>query len=141
MNTHEKFEACMRLAEFSATRHDGRRDYEWKVTLGLWAALVAGIAKFRGETLPTLLGPLSVLSYAFIWLRGIWVANETDKQLSRHYRSQAEKVLVAPTHSIAARKVRIPWYCWSFGFLFDWSMLFQLIATVALVLLAYLFIR
>ena len=46
MDRDEKinFDALMALADFRLKRIFNRRDYEWKVTLGLWALLAAGIA-------------------------------------------------------------------------------------------------
>jgi hypothetical protein len=141
MGELDKFDACLRLAEFGASRHNGRREYEWKVTLGLWAAIVTGIATFRGAALPPRLGLAVVLLYGFLWLRGVWVANAKDKHLSLHYLKQAQELLVSPTYTVERENFAIPWYEWSFGFLSDWSMLFQLLATVGLVRLAYLFIH
>jgi|SRR2546421_6893355 len=141
MTPYERFEACTRLAEFGATRHDGRREYEWKVTLGLWAAIVAGIATFRGQPLPTWLGYVTIVAFAFLWLRGVWVANEKDKTLSIHYRREAEQIIREPTHAVASFTDTMPWYKHAFGFLLDWSMLFQVVTTSGLLKLAYLFIR
>src|SRR3990172_3969136 len=107
MTPAEKLAACMRLAEFAATRHDGRREYEWKVTLGLWGAIIAAIATFRGESLPSWLGPLTLLIFSFVWLRGVWVANEKDKALFIHYRTQAERLLTHPSHHVEIALVTI----------------------------------
>jgi len=141
LTPHERFEACMKLAEFGATRHDGRREYEWKVTLGLWAAVVAGIATFRGQPLPRWLGYVTIIVFAFLWLRGIWVANEKDKTLSIHYRREAEELLKKPAHAVTSFTLTLPWYKQAFGFLLDWSMLFQIATTIGLLKLAYLFIK
>ena len=142
MTPHERFEACMKLAEFGASRHDGRREYEWKVTLGLWAVIVAAIATFHGQTLPKWLGYVTIFVFAFLWLRGVWVSNEKDKTLSLHYRRQAEQLLTnsSPTSEVSFTST-IPWYKQAFGFLFDWSMLFQLVTTIGLLKLAYLFVK
>ena len=140
MNPHERFEAYIKLAEFGASRHDGRREYEWKVTLGLWAAIVAGIATFRGQPLPWWVGPLTILMYGFLWLRGIWVSNEKDKRLSLYYRQQAEKIL-GHGPDIIRPLVEMGRWQWVFGFLGDWSMLFQLATTAVLLRLADLFIK
>ncbi len=142
MTPHERFEACMKLAEFGASRHDGRREYEWKVTLGLWAVIVAAIATFHGQVLPKWLGYVTIFVFAFLWLRGVWVSNQKDKTLSLHYRQQAEQLLTNPMPSKEAPFTgTIPWHQQAFGFLFDWSMLFQLVTTIGLVKLAYLFIK
>jgi hypothetical protein len=141
MTAHEKFDSCIKLAEFGAARHDGRREYEWKVTLGLWGAIVAGIATVRGQPLPGWVGYATVLAFSFLWLRGIWVANEKDKRLSIHYREQAEAVLREDGQKVAEFKLALPWYKQLFGFLLDWSMVFQIATTAGLVLLAYAFIK
>lgn len=86
MQPEQMIEACMKQAEFSAGRHDARRQYEWKVSLGLWAAILGSIGVLKGRTIPWWICALVAVFYAGFWLRGIWVANENDKRRVEHFR-------------------------------------------------------
>jgi len=140
----EKVEACMKQADYFAARFDGRREVEWKITLGFWVAILASIEILKGKLqdwwIP-LVGAILIFGFSVFWLRGIWVAHENDKRQSFHFRSEAEKVLLDPNHSIQPTPGCVRgWRRW-FGFLLDWSMLFQLVTTLILLFLAYKFSR
>jgi len=49
MTQKDKFDACMKIAEYAVKNFHGRREFEWKVTLGFWALLVASIAFVRNR--------------------------------------------------------------------------------------------
>ena len=129
------------LANLAATRHDERRRYEWKVSFAFWALLVGAILEARDLIIdaPLSIGICTVFLYAFIWLRGVWIANQNDKALCDHFRDQALAKLSSNNHEIAtipgklsSRSVKY-WV----GFLSDWAMLFHLLVTIALVTVAY----
>ena len=141
MTDSERIDACMKQADFAFKLFDGRRTYEWKVTLGLWAMILASIAVLKGQPLPIWVGPVIVIVYASFWVRGTWVANENDKQMAIHFRTHAEKILLNPKHEVTPSPGKIQGVRWLFGFLFDWSRIFQLVTTIILVMLAYKFIQ
>src|SRR4051812_12634919 len=43
MNDYERFEAFMKLADFRAMRWQVRRQVEWRISLGLWALMIASV--------------------------------------------------------------------------------------------------
>lgn len=137
MNEKERFDACMQQANYGAGRHDGRRDYEWKVTLGLWA-LIAGAAIYQdrwSQRLPLwalfVICALILGAYGYLWLYPLWKENAIDQAVANHFRVQAARILQDPNHSatdLDFDKVDI-----SFStFLSDWSMRFQLVGTALL---------
>jgi hypothetical protein len=140
MDTKDTIEACMKQAEYYANLHDHRREYEWKITLGFWAAILASIQVMKGKDVEWWVGLILLLGYSFLWLRGIWVANENDKSRARHFRQHAEMLLLDPTHRLSPSPGRVSGGRIVFGFLGDWSMLFQMAATAVLLFLAYRFI-
>lgn len=142
MNDKERFEACIELAKFSAQRHDARREYEWKVTLGFWALTVAGIAT-RPEwpiSVPWWIAPALSLSAFLIYVRGwlypLWAANEHDKARYFRFRRNAESILRNPALNLTLpqeegqqpqeSEEKEPAIDTSFcRFYEDWSMRFQ----------------
>ncbi len=48
MKTEDKFKYCMELATYWTSRHDVRRQFEWKIILGFWG-IIAAATKFLGE--------------------------------------------------------------------------------------------
>jgi len=133
----DRFDAYMRLAEFSALKHDRRRQFEWKVSLGYWGVLVVGIAYLHVLTVPKwiliALVWLSAILFAFGWLRGIWVASTTDRMWSDYYMHEAEGVIDCE----AKRQQKPqPIVCLksAFGFLSHWGTIFQFGTTVFLAL-------
>jgi hypothetical protein len=79
-----KVDQYTKLAEFYIARFDGRREFEWKVTLGLWGAILGSIA-ILGDTITQL--PVWVLCIFaalvifghLLWLHYNWRANRIDK--------------------------------------------------------------
>ena len=88
----DRFEALMRLAEFSTSRVDKRREFEWKVTLGFWGVIVLACQSDlprNGITLVTAL--LVLVLYSFGWLaplmrRNLW---DTDEAFAMRNRAAA----------------------------------------------------
>ena len=131
-------EALIELAKLSASRHDERRKYEWKVSFAFWALLIGAIIKKEDlclQGINVLFGILIGALYAFLWLRGVWVANKNDKNLSDHFRDEAVAKLQQPTSPISSPpgKIRFFSFRYWFGFFLDWAMLFHLIVTVVLI--------
>ena len=134
----ERFDACMQLAVFWSGRHDGRRQYEWKVMLAVWALELWAVMYLKRDWLPMLVVPLAVVGYVFLWIRAIWVANENDKRMARHFEFQAEAILSNPDHMLRPRPDWVRGSQKYVGFLRDWAMLFQIIVSVFLAALVYL---
>jgi len=132
----------MKQADFCAGRHDARREYEWKVTLGFWALILGAIAFLKnyiseGHKIDWRLIPIIGVGYAFLWLRGVWVANKNDQLRAFHFRDAAEQTLLDANYKLLASPVKVCGFKKWFGFLFDWAMQFQLFVTVFLLIVAY----
>ncbi|HEY6936361.1 MAG TPA: hypothetical protein VI424_04380, partial [Terriglobales bacterium] len=135
-------EGYLRLSELSAKLFEGRRQYEWKVTLAFWALIVAATKYLEGKTLPLFLYFLVPIAFGFVWLRGVYVANENDKRMMYSYRD-AVQLLLDPTYVVPVRQVKItPLTCeWWLGFLLSWGTFFEFATSVLLVWIAHRFIR
>jgi len=134
-----RFEQAMKLAEFWWNRYTARLQYEWKVSLGVWGLLAAGATFLLDKNIPHLcwIAAAIVGGHAF-WLAGVWTANERDKIQSTHWAGQASVVLNKPGHT-PSLPAKATLFCWrSFGFLWNWSMIFQLGTTVILVVIDYI---
>jgi len=147
MGDVSKFDACMKIAEYAANNFHGRREYEWKVTLGFWALLAAAIAFVQhdpnglaAKAIPHWFVPASVIGFAFLWRRPTWVANENDKSMAHHFLFEAERIIHDPnyTPSYHPLKITIISVKWWIGFLSDWSPWFQLVTTGFLAAILYL---
>jgi hypothetical protein len=148
MKDKERFDACMEIAKYGSNNFHGRRNFEWKVTLGYWALLAAAVAFVKQnptwiEQRPYLLwfAPISVLGFIVFWLRGIWVANANDKALGNHFLFEAEKIIHNPDHMPETHPAKITGCRLFIGFLKDWSAWFQIITTGFLALILYLAAR
>lgn len=133
---------CIELAKFAADRHDKRRQYEWKISFAFWALIVGAIFKKAelGEIILPWHGGLLVALYAFVWLRGLHVANENDKRLSDYFRAQAEAYLSNTNHTLQPAPGKISARTLEFwlGFLGKWAMQFHLLVTGLLVYLYFI---
>lgn len=140
MTDAELHRACMEQAELAFKMHDGRRSYEWKVTLGIWAVMATAMVKH--VELPAAIWVVSVLFYGMFWLRPVWVSNDNNKRRYRYFQQLAVDVMtgirpaaISPPESHPQRG-RAFW----FGFLTDWAMIFQLTATALLALTTALYV-
>jgi len=139
IESRDRVEAYLRLAELSEKLFDGRRQYEWKVTLGFWALLAAAINLHPKTPLPPLLYVAVSLAFGFVWLRGVFVAHENDKRMMYFYRDAAQALLRDPTSEVGKPKDRISLLTceWWLGFLFSWGTFFEFATSVLLVWIAY----
>jgi len=104
----EKIELCLKLADFGALKHERRRQFEWKVSVGYWA-LLATLAYALAQSLIKLSVPLalifvwiSLVGYGF-WLSGVFRSNTADKSMSDHYLFEAERLLLNEDHEMERR--------------------------------------
>lgn len=127
----EKFEALMKIADFSIKQSNERRDYSWKITFGFWGAIIGSISvisPYRDKNLLCaiiFLGLFAIALHVF-WLYGVFVADQKDKNLAFETRNRAIKMLnIEPPKDESNR-----------GFLGDWSAQFQMAVTFFLVIVA-----
>jgi len=133
----DEIELCMKQAEYFARRWDGRRNFEWRMSLAIWAILAAGI-----RFLPELHNfrwwlPLVPVLLHSLWVYGIWKANWIDKEQGRYFQDHAQKFLMHPGQPVhwdhlpdkvpGPTRLKRVWM-----FLNDWSMQFQLLTTTVL---------
>ena len=135
-----KADSLIELAKLAATRHDERRKYEWKVSFAFWAIIIGAIAKKSSLIfICPWLGITVVVLYAFLWLRGVWVANDNNKRESRHFIDEPLNSLRDPNYRPLDPPPRWGWrnlQFW-FGFLMDWALLFHLAVTIGMVMIFF----
>lgn len=142
LSPKEKFDACMKLADFFRELWESRRGYEWKIAFGLWGLLAAATVTLRGRGgLPGYMVVVIVLVFEFGWLWNLWDRSDKEKKAGKHYRAQAEEIMIDPSHEVALYdwKEQSPFRAKIWEFATDWSMQFQLIVTLLLALAAYHF--
>jgi len=141
MDQHALYDACMRQAEFLAGRWDRRRTDEWKTTVSVWALLVGGIYVVKNplahgiwwKLLAVMLAV--VIGYIWMWLRPVWKANDLEKTMGRFYRDQADAVMrgadrIADLNDELSKSR--PSFC------DDWSMRFQMLSLLVLLILFFI---
>ena len=133
MTAKQQFDACMKLADFGAARWDARRQYEWRLSLGVWALLAAAIGTLRVETLPVWVGILA-LSLYFWWLLNLWQRNKWERRLMWNFVFEAQRICLK--YDIKGVEREEPLGAQSF--IRDWSAQFQFGATFLLIVLVYL---
>lgn len=139
----ERFDAYVKLAEFWVSRHDARREYEWKVSLGVWGVLVAAIhySADAKRIFPSSLCVLTltlIIAFLFFWLTWLfplWKRNHSDKEKGFHYVYEGQQILSDPNHIAALPDLtKIKADSAFGGFVWDWSMFFQAVTTIALLI-------
>ena len=125
----------LELAKFVKDRLHNRQSYEWKITLGFWAALVASSWKdvsFSAVSISAGWWAVAWLAFVFMWLRGVSVSNENDRkrieELFKHATGVKTGGYCDPT-AISCSKARF----W-FGFWGNWSTQFQAMATLGIMM-------
>lgn len=141
LSAKEKFDACMKLAEYFLEMWESRRGFEWKIAFGLWTLLGAATVTLRGKGgLSLYMVVTIVLVFEFGWLWNLWSRSDTEKRAGKHYRDQAEQMMKNRAQSIvpfAYEERPFRHKIWEFAK--DWSMQFQLIVTALLAWAAYHF--
>lgn len=141
MTKSEKVESCMKQAQFAYNMHNNRRQYEWKITIGLWAIILTTIIK--EIHLCPFIWILIVLGYAFLWLKPVWVANENNKNWYDHFMWQAVNLLIDDNFQIEEPPPKITGWHLYYKFLnpkrSGWAMFFQFIVTIFLIYITYKF--
>jgi hypothetical protein len=133
----DRIDGFMKIAEYWASRHDGRREFEWKVALGWWGLLALAIYYVHSSFLSHLrlwkyvvVAGLAVVLLLFLfvrfWLHPLWKANKFDKDKSYDAVRRAEALLnpaLQPEPNETDQSQR---------FSKDWSMRFQCLTTLVL---------
>ena len=139
----EDFGEWMQLADFYAKRHDQRRNFEWKITLGFWAAIFGSSYKhFSLHNFAFEYWPLALLFFTAFWLYGTWFANHQDK---KKWVFAIRSATCTTSDGSREKDGRNPFTtkesCWSLDaigeFLLDWARLFQILATASIMWIAW----
>lgn len=128
----------MKVAKYWASRHDGRREFEWKVAFGWWGLIVLAIHYVHScflNSLPIwlyvviagLVASMLLFFFIFMWLYPLWKANDFDKKKSIGAVRCAEAIL-GLTQSNLGEADNSP------TFAKDWSMQFQAVTTGVLLI-------
>jgi hypothetical protein len=89
-----RFDALMQLVDHRMKRVVSRRDHEWKVTIGLWALLGAGLLQLRTEHIWFLVGGLVILVVVHVmWTLAHQIHSREDIEIGFHYHDRAVEVL------------------------------------------------
>lgn len=135
MESDPNIKACLDLAAFSAGRFDARRDFEWKVTVGVWTVLAVSVGFSYGKafTIPWWFIPAVTSLHAF-WVRGVYVGNQNDIKKAYHFREQAELCLLNSDHKVTPSPTLIKRFSlqWHLGFLSNWATGFEVLVTAGL---------
>lgn len=148
MDDSELFEGCTKLSDIAASRLDMRRQWAWRLNLGIWAVLVAGIAYFRVDQLPVGPGLIALMAHGF-FVRGVFERNESDTTIIWHFFHQAQHILARHGVERAVDRpglmigANLPprnergFLIRSFGFLANFGNRFELLVTALLIGVMY----
>ena len=143
MSPKERFDACMKQAEFYYQQVYNRQGYQWKVTIGLWTVLLAStgfLMKLEKRVhIPECYAWTTLAAYSFLWVRAIAFNNRNNQRAANHFRDEAEALMLNGTHVIR----RLPeegralvLFRWCFQFMLNWSHRFEVVATGLIILAA-----
>ena len=137
----DRFDAHMSIANFRLSRRDTRVSYEWKVTLGLWAVLLAAplyIHHPPSARVTAWVLSAAVVSYALFWLRPIYVRMSEDLRAAFHHIEHAEHLLgLRECPPKPVERLSTTDRLFQFATFENWGGLFQLVATILLAVLIY----
>src|SRR5882724_1521200 len=95
-DSKDALNACIDLANLAQTRFQGRREIEWKVTIGVWALLAGASIFARADNLRHA-GAFAGAACAFLgylwWMFNSWKSNYKDKLVRDHYLHAADELL------------------------------------------------
>lgn len=99
MSDKDKFDGFMKLADFRMNVRIERRQLAWRVSLGLWIALAAGMIAFKNAQVHVpqgvliLILVLVVAGHGWLWVFGNWWRNERDAKQAYRMTAEAEALL------------------------------------------------
>jgi hypothetical protein len=132
MNKSDKdtFDGLLKVAEFSISRFDQRRNHSWKISLGFWAAILGSATLLDAKTptialCPQILGAASVLILHTYWLAKVFGADKQDRILAFRARDIAIQLLNTELQPPPLTIEKRTWYR-------DWGVRFQILTTILL---------
>jgi len=96
MDDKDRFEAYMKLADFYRERESSRRQLEWKISLALWALIVAAIYSIKArppEWAIIVSLVFIVLIHTGLWVWHFWVRSEGTSRVTQRYIWRAEHIV------------------------------------------------
>lgn len=135
LSIQEQVEYLIKTADFYIERFDGRREFEWKVTLGLWGVLLGSIVVSGDLAGKFPIGLLIFLGLVMVgahwyWLWSVWRAHRTDKDYAFTFSGKAADLLDVELPPFRRKDL--------FGKIPP-AMAFQLLVTIVLVTLVTVF--
>ena len=147
MNPKERFDAFMKLSDFRFARWANRRQYEWKVSFGLWAGMAAATVALKSTGIWIAIFLVTILVaivplHAWMWVRWNWQSNERDIRNAFYYAECAQKLLLGNDAPEPKRGQLTESEERGFGFLKAGPCRFQIAATfiLAFILAVYLIV-
>jgi len=131
------FDACMKQASFFASRFDQRRQFEWKISFGVWTLLALATASLAGKNnVPIWFIPIPCLLHGR-WLIEVCDKNDFEKTMFKRYRDQADRVLRRIKLSVPALPGKRTFFQRLRLACADWSAQFSFCCTVVLAAALY----
>jgi hypothetical protein len=151
LDDKEKLSGCLKLAEYWASRHDARREFEWKIALGWWGLLVLAtryvhssffqmMSRCEYAGLSSLVALVLLLSFVGLWLYPVWKANMCDMDQSFAAAGSARGILLDPNAqpTLTSRDgVDVSFK----RFARDWNIRFQTFTTLVLLVVLCIAVR
>ncbi|MGH6771257.1 MAG: hypothetical protein ACRECO_19805 [Xanthobacteraceae bacterium] len=89
----DRFDACIKLAEFWSARADTRRQFEGRIVLGFVAFMTLIIVYTPRDMYTKTSVGIGIAAYILLFLRGNWIASTKDKEQAWYFEEAAESVL------------------------------------------------
>lgn len=138
MNDQEKIQSYIELYKIQLERYDKRRNFEWKVTMGLWTSIVVLTGFLAGKvhlSWTALGGYIFILIiFSTLWTCGGWLANAKDRNHALVYLNRIEMLLGYTSEEKNYEKPR-RLECYK-----NWSRLFQIMAAGIIMFLSWYFL-
>ncbi|MGB8044031.1 MAG: hypothetical protein WCF66_13805 [Pseudolabrys sp.] len=86
----------MRLAEFYQANQFSHRQLEWRISLALWALIIAAMYYIKTrppESVVVFVLLLIVFIHSTLWVRQLWKSNTSSAYLMGRYTRLADKLL------------------------------------------------
>ena len=138
MNDEEKLKTYIELYKVKLERFDKRRNFEWKVTIGLWTGLSVLTGFLAGKIQLSLFHLVFYIAvwgiFTFVWTRGSWCANEKDMQYAHVYRNHVENLIGHTTEKYTFQPPD-----WKKCFT-NWSRLSQILTTALIMFMSWYYL-
>jgi hypothetical protein len=133
----DKIDVCFERARIAYQMHDGRRQYQWKITLTLWSVmLLAGVKRISLPVWAYWAIPIGIIVF---WFAQIWKANHDNKNCYKNFLDQTIKFANGSNEDITPEKEKTSFLkhpVKTFNEMIqDWSLIFETIATTAIALI------